>query len=67
MNESFREQMQRGSWDGLMIQKAWVEIVERLARARVLRRWYLGSRAEQAYEDLFLFKCSGVYLKYRIC
>lgn len=35
---SFKEQAQRGSWDGLMIETAWVEIVERSARARVLRR-----------------------------
>lgn len=37
---------------------------ERSARERELT---VSGGVEQVYKDLFLFKCSGAYLKYRIC
>lgn len=40
---------------------------ERSARGRVLRKLTVSGGAKQVYKDLFLFKCSGAYLKYRIC
>lgn len=40
---------------------------ERSARGRVLRKLTVSGGAEQVYKDLVLFKCSGAYLKYRIC
>lgn len=68
LNKPFREQAQRGSRMGMMIREGLGRNGgERSARGRVLRKLTVSGGAEQVYKDLFLFKCSGAYLKYRIC